>query len=92
MNVAVARNDAALFFTAARRAVQHRLAERWRIKADDITFDEISRRSAELADSLRSLFLVADEISYSGEARTEVALADWQKAIVALLSRLETKV
>lgn len=92
MNTAVTRNDAVAFFTAARRAVQHRLAEQWRIKADDISFDIISERSAELADSLKSLFLVADEIAYSGEARTDVTLADWQKAIVSLLSRLEKKV
>lgn len=92
MNVAVSRNDVAAFFTAARRAVQHRLAEHWRIKADDISFDIISERSPELAESLKNLFLVADEIAYSGEARTDVALADWQKAIVALLSRLEKKI
>jgi hypothetical protein len=91
MNLAVTRNDAAAFFTAARRAVQHRLAERWRMKVDDITFDAVSGHSAELAESLRNLFLVADQIAYSGEAHTEVALVDWQKAIVALLSRLEKK-
>ncbi len=92
MNTAVTRNDAAAFFTAARRAVQFRLADRWRIKADDITFEVISERSTELADSLKSLFLVADEMAYSGEARTDVTLADWQKAIVSLLGRLEKKV
>lgn len=92
MNTAVTRNDAAAFFTAARRAVQFRLADRWRIKADDITFEVISERSTELADSLKSLFLVADEMAYSGEARTDVTLADWQKAIVSLLGRLEKNV
>lgn len=92
MNTAVTRNDAAAFFTAARRAVQFRLADRWRVKADDITFEVISERSPELADSLKSLFLVADEMAYSGEARTDVTLADWQKAIVSLLGRLEKKV
>lgn len=92
MNSAVTRNDSAAFFTAARRAVQHRLAERWRVKAEDVTFDLISQRSSELAESLKSLFLVADEISYSGEGHSEVSLAEWQSAIVALLSRLEKKI
>lgn len=92
MGIAVSRNDAAAFFTAARRAVQYRLAERWKLKAEDISFDAIRMRNPELADSVQSLFNVADEIAYSGEARTDVSLAEWQKAIVALLSRLEKNV
>jgi len=79
MSRAAQAGDAVQFFTAARHATQLRLAERWRVPAPSLTLAEITRRDPALGETLAPLFTEADDVIYSGSARTGIDLQEWDR-------------
>jgi len=78
MGEAVRLGDARAFFLAARHAVQLQLGAQWKLQPEAITLGEIRQRDPQLAETLESLFTQADEVIYSGQARKDLDLAQWQ--------------
>jgi hypothetical protein len=81
MSHAVRENDAVKFFAAARHMVQLRLAERWQVPPEMLTLNEIYRRDEALGEIVAPLFTEADNVIYSGEARTGLDLTEWERHV-----------
>jgi len=79
MDQAVREGDAVKFFTAARRATQLRLAERWHVAPESLTLVEIARRDPALGETVAPLFAEADDVIYSGAARSGIDLNEWNR-------------
>ncbi len=89
MHQAVLNNDAARFFSNARRAIQRRLSIRWKVLPENITLPMIEQRAPELASSLREIFLLADAFSYGGEFKSDLLLAEWEPRVRQELENLK---
>jgi hypothetical protein len=79
MDEAVREGDAVKFFTAARRATQLRLAEQWQVAPESLTLVEIARRDPALGETVAPLFVEADDVIYSGAARSGIDLNEWNR-------------
>jgi hypothetical protein len=79
MDQAVREGDAVKFFTAARRATQLRLADHWHVAPESLTLAEIGRRDPALAETVAPLFVEADDVIYSGAARSGIDLNEWNR-------------
>ena len=79
MDEAVREGDAVKFFTSARRATQLRLAEQWQIAPESLTLAEIARRDSALGETVTPLFTEADDVIYSGAARSGIDLNEWNR-------------
>jgi hypothetical protein len=79
MDEAVRDGDAVKFFTSARRATQLRLAERWNVAPESLTLVEIARHDPALAETVAPLFVEADDVIYSGAARSGIDLNEWNR-------------
>jgi hypothetical protein len=89
MDQALAANRAPEFFSAARQAVQERLAQRWQLPASEVTPAEINRRWNGDAGDLRNLFAAADAVVYSGQRVPPAELQRWKKTVIHQLEKLE---
>jgi hypothetical protein len=89
MEQAFAANNASVFFTAARQAIQEQLALRWRLSATQITPAEINRRLNGDGNELRTLFAVSDAVVYSGQRVSPGDLKHWNDLVIQQLRKLE---
>lgn len=89
MDGAMQNHEAAAFFTAALRAIQQRLGARWGVNPESITLDEVRSRMNGEADTLRPLFEMADQVSYSGQALGDADFRHWKEFVTTQLKRLE---
>ena len=76
MQAAARAGDAALFFEAARTALQPLLASRWQLEPEQITTAEVEGRVGADND-VRQLFALADEAKYSGRKLNATDFARW---------------
>ena len=90
MNRAAREGDAVGFFSAARHAVQLRLAERWQAAPDALTLPEIERRDPALGESVAPLFNEADDVIYSGKGPSDLDLTDWGRRVRGLLQSVQS--
>jgi hypothetical protein len=90
MNRTAREGDAVGFFSAARHAVQLRLAERWQVAPDSLTLPEIERRDPALGESVAPLFNEADDVIYSGSGPTDLDLAEWDRRVRGLLESAQS--
>jgi len=90
MDSAIRHAQTADFFTAARRALQQRLGERWSLPAETITLTEINARLNGEADGIRPLFQMADQVAYSHESLPAGDLAGWKRIVTEQLKQLAT--
>jgi len=81
MDAALKAQDAARFFTAARQALQERLAAKWELPASRVTIPEIRARLNGNSEEIRSVFQTADEIAYSGRKFTVPDLRQWRAVV-----------
>ena len=81
MDAALKQQDAATFFTAARRALQERLAAQWQMPASRVTIPEIRARLNGHGEEVRTVFQTADEIAYSGKLFTAPDLQQWRDLV-----------
>jgi hypothetical protein len=88
MDAALKVQDAPQFFTAARKALQERLAAKWKLPASRVTIPEIRARLNGDGEQIRSVFQVADEIAYSGRQFTAPDLQQWRGIVKEHLQQL----
>jgi hypothetical protein len=88
MEAALKAQDASRFFTAARRALQERLAAKWNVPASRVTIPEIRSRLNGNGEEIRSVFQTADEMAYSGRRFTAPDLQRWRHVVVNQLQQL----
>jgi hypothetical protein len=81
MDTALRAQDAPRFFTAARQALQEKLAAKWELPMSRVTIPEIRARLNGNGEEIRSVFQTADEIAYSGRQFSVPDLQQW-RAIV----------
>jgi hypothetical protein len=90
MDLAMQHAETVPFFTAARRALQQRLGERWNLPPETITLSEINARFNGHADGIRPVFQMADQVAYSHESLPPGDLAAWKRVLTEQLTQLET--
>jgi hypothetical protein len=88
MDAALKAEDAPRFFTAARRALQQRLAAKWRLPVSHLTIHEIRSRLNGSGEQIQSVFQTADEIAYSGRRFTAPDLQQWRNLVKTQLQEL----
>jgi BatD DUF11 like domain len=88
MDHALRAQDAPGFFTAARTALQERLAAKWELPASRVTLSEIRARLNGNGQEIRSVFQTADEIAYSGRQFTVPDLQQWRAVVKEQLQQL----
>jgi hypothetical protein len=80
MEAAARAGDPAVFFIAARAALQQSLAARWQLAPDEVTAAEVQARlSAD--DDVQQVFALADESKYSGRDLNSTDFARWMLAV-----------
>jgi hypothetical protein len=87
MQAAARANNAALFFNAARTALQQILGAQWQMAADQVTTAEVQARLSGDA-AIQQLFALADESKYSGRDFGATDFVGWMRAV---RRRLETE-
>ncbi|MEO7032932.1 MAG: BatD family protein [Polyangiaceae bacterium] len=88
MDRALAAQDRAAFFVAARSAIQQALGARWQLEASAISLSEIEARlGPEEADKLRAVF-DADAARFSGASQRQEDLAPWKDIVERELEHL----
>jgi len=90
MDAAMRRTETATFFAAARRALQHRLGQRWGLPPETITLTEINARLNGNGAGIRPVFQMADQVAYSHENLPAGDLAGWKRIVTEQLKNLET--
>ncbi len=80
LEAAARAGNPALFFNAARHALQQNLAARWQVAPEQITTDEVRSRLGDDAD-IQELFALADESKYSGRDLRAIDFARWTQAV-----------
>jgi hypothetical protein len=81
MAAAAAAGDTALFFTAARTALQHALGAAWHIEPDQVTATELEARLDGPGDDVKRIFTLADEANYSGAAPRAAHFEGWTRTV-----------
>jgi hypothetical protein len=90
MAAALKRGDSAAFFTAARHALQEKLADLWQVPAESVDLQQLAQRvpAAEGAE-LQAIFAMADRATYGGESPGAQSLQQWQRRVLEQMDRLE---
>jgi hypothetical protein len=85
MEAAARAGNAAVFFNAARDALQQTLAVRWQVGPEEVTAAEVRARLGDDPD-IEQLFALADESKYSNHDLRTADFARWMHAIRQRLS------
>ncbi|MEP6860819.1 MAG: BatD family protein [Deltaproteobacteria bacterium] len=87
MQRAADQADPVAFFSAARTALQTRLASTWHTRADAITAHDVAARLGDRGETIREVFEHADGMAYG--APTTEPLEYWDGIVRAELAHLE---
>jgi hypothetical protein len=85
MEAAARAGNAAVFFNAARDALQQTLAVRWQVEPEEITAAEVRARLGDDPD-IEQLFALADESKYSNHDLRTADFARWLHVVRQRLS------
>ena len=80
LEAAARGGNPAVFFNAARAALQQTLAARWRVAPDEVTAAEVQVRLSDDPD-IQQLFALADESKYSGRDLSATDFERWMRAV-----------
>ena len=80
MEAAARAGNPAVFFIAARAALQQSLAARWQLTPDEVTAAEVQARLSG-DDDVQQVFALADESKYSGRDFRSTDFARWMRAV-----------
>jgi hypothetical protein len=80
MEAAARAGNPAVFFIAARAALQQSLAARWQLTPDEVTAAEVQARLSG-DDDVQQVFALADESRYSGRDFRSTDFARWTRAV-----------
>jgi hypothetical protein len=90
MTAALHRGDAPAFFSAARHALQEKLADLWQVSAESVDQRLIAERLPQPAGAeLLAIFAMAEKATYAGESPDPSVLREWQRRIQTQMDRLE---
>ena len=90
MAAALHRGDSPAFFTAARHALQEKLADLWQVPAESVDHRMVAERLPQQEGAqLRAIFAMAEKAAYAGESPGAQALKDWQRRVLEQMDRLE---
>jgi hypothetical protein len=89
MSAALSRGDSPAFFTAARHALQERLADLWQVSADSVDQELLGARLPQQCAELQAIFAMAEKATYARESPGAQALQDWQRRVLEQMDRLE---
>jgi hypothetical protein len=90
MAAALHRGDSPAFFTAARHALQERLADLWQVPAESVDQRMVAERLPQQEGAqLRAIFAMAEKATYAGESPGAQALQEWQRRVLEQMDRLE---
>jgi hypothetical protein len=90
MAAALNRGDSPAFFTAARHALQERLADLWQVPAESVDQRLVAARvPGEDGAQLRAIFAMAEMATYAAENPGPQALQEWQRRVLTQMDRLE---
>jgi hypothetical protein len=90
MEAAARAGNAAVFFNAARDALQQTLAVRWQVGPEEVTAAEVRARLSDDPD-IEQLFALADESKYSDHDLRTADFARWMRAVRQRLSDEPTR-
>jgi oxygen tolerance protein BatD len=90
MEAAARAGNAAVFFNAARDALQQTLAVRWQVGPEEVTAAEVRARLSDDPD-IEQLFALADESKYSDRDLRTADFARWMHAVRQRLSDEATR-
>ena len=90
MEAAARAGNAAVFFNAARDALQQTLAVRWEVGPEEVTAAEVRARLSDDPD-IEQLFALADEAKYSDHDLRTADFARWMNAVRQRLSDEPTR-
>jgi hypothetical protein len=90
MEAAARAGNAAVFFNAARDALQQTLAVRWQVGPEEVTAAEVRARLGDDPD-IEQLFALADESKYSDQDLRTADFARWMHAVRQRLSDEPTR-
>ena len=89
MSAALGRGDAVEFFTAARHALQEKLADLWQVPAESVDRELVAARLPEGSAELQEIFAVAEKASYARESPGAQSLQQWHRRVLELMDRLD---
>jgi len=90
MEAAARAGNAAVFFNAARDALQQTLAVRWQVGPEEVTAAEVRARLSDDPE-IEQLFALADESKYSDRDLRTADFARWMHAVRQRLSEEPTQ-
>jgi hypothetical protein len=90
MAAALDRGDSVAFFSAARHALQEKLADRWQAPAESLDTQRLAEHFPEgQGEELQAIFAMAEKATYGGESPDAQALQQWQRRVLEQLDRME---
>jgi hypothetical protein len=89
MAAALHRGDTPAFFSAARHALQERLADLWQVPAESVDSQLVAQQQPEQGGELQAIFAMAEKATYAGESLSATALREWQRRVLEQMDRLE---
>lgn len=89
MSSALSRGDSVAFFTAARHALQERLADIWQVPAESVDQQLVAARLPQDSVELQAIFAMAEKATYGAVALSAQALQQWQRRIFEQMDRLD---
>ena len=82
MDEAMRNHQTEAFFVHARSALQQRLGQRWDVRPETITLADIEARLGDDSATVRPVFEMADQASYSDLRFEDADLRQWREAIL----------
>ena len=89
MDDAMQKQQTDAFFIHARTALQQRYGQQWNLPPETITFVDIESRLGEESGTIRPIFEMADQASYSDLHFEEADLRDWRQVVLNELKAAE---
>jgi hypothetical protein len=87
LDVAARSGDAVRFLDAAQSMLRASLAARWHMPPDSITALTLEEKLDDSERDVRQLFVLADQVRYSGDTLTSLDVAHWNGVVRAALGR-----
>jgi hypothetical protein len=82
MDEAMRNHQTDAFFVHARNALQQRLGHQWKMRPETITLADVEARLGEKSGTVRPIFEMADQASYSDLHFEDADLRQWRQVIL----------
>ena len=86
MDEAMRNRQTDAFFVHARSALQQRLGQQWNMRPETITLADIEAHLGDELETVRPIFEMADQASYSDLHFADADLRQWREAVMSQLA------